>query len=1006
MSAASLFIRDKGSPNTIKSKLVLDDLPAAAMSNDRVQWTGEGASKAVDNASKITAERTSSNELLHKSHHSSKRDRVPWTGEGASKAVDNASKITAERTSSNELLHKSHHSSKRDRVQWTGEGASKAVDNASKITAERTSSNERLHKSHHSSKRDRVPWTGEGASKAVDNASKITAERTSSNELLHKSHHSSKRDRVQWTGEGASKAVDNASKITAERTSSNELLHKSHHSSKRHSSKHHRRESKASPEGDVNYVQSTVGFGVSAKSESSKEASLLGRKASRASTVRSSHRHKCTIPPTPPDLAQAENFAIAEPGFPRVDQPAPSVRYLYPMAICLAIALVLFLGFLFWPSSKHPSRDKDSALGRHSVSCSSASCIQSAVYLSNLLSWQDVDPCDDFYAFVCRRWKSRFATPLKDTSVSTDDDYAAFLENRIYVSIRNDSGGSKILRPLRYLHDKCMNVRLIEDGGWNALLELMSDLSLDGFPLTPPVRVSISLWSTAANILRMSGSAALLSVGVASHAASPNEDIVSVGPPELLTTAANVDANEAIRLYTAAVFAAIKALKKDYVPPVEILAIVKFASDLEKLGHSRVNTDATRITVVDSRSDLLEFLTAVFRGHEGSIFTGARSYIAIHSPELVNDVIDTVVNTEPHVVMNYLGVRLMIQIAPFIPEAGLTNFYSTMVYGKHQTDLPRWQLCVRATEKALHPLVHSTLLHDAQLKPSMPYIAEAVSKVIVAFLAEVDASSLFEDSSKAAIHRILSTIAVNIVSPSWINDTASIADYVDGLPAFKATRGGLETYVAFFQHTFFDTLSRGTRTRWSRSIFSATCWYESYPRTVYVPLIAFNVTQAFGGNDDDYVQLSRLAPRLSRCLLDVLMEESNSTDDNVHWLTETTQSRLTKAENCLRERANSAGLRRLREVLAAHVALRLFQKSYAAKQEVVTSLLDGRIMTSTQVFFVYLMLQSCETLDAPEQSWPAGVDDWSIALRDSGDFTKAYNCKSGSPMNGKQGCVD
>ncbi|KAH7961582.1 hypothetical protein HPB52_010699 [Rhipicephalus sanguineus] len=755
----------------------------------------------------------------------------------------------------------------------------------------------------------------------------------------------------------------------------------------------------------MEHVKSTSGFGVNAKSESNKEASLLGRRASHASTARSSHSRKSTMPPTAPDLAQAENLAIAEPGFPGVDQPAPSERYLYPMAICLAIALVLFLGFLFWPSSKPPSRDEDSALGRHSVSCSSASCIQNAVYLSNLLSWRGVDPCNDFYAFVCRRWKSRFATPLKDSSVSTDDDYAAFLEDRIYVSIRNDSAGSKILRPLRYLHDKCMNVRLIEDGGWNALLELMSDLSLDGFPLTPPVRDSISVWSTAANILRKSGSAALLSVGVASHAASPKKDIVSVGPPELLTTTANVDANEAIRLYMAAVFAAVKALKKDYVPPVEILAIVKFASDLEKLGQSRVNADASKISVLDSRSDLLEFLTAVFRGREESIFTGARSYIAIHSPELVNDVIDMVVNTEPHTVMNYLAVRLMIQIAPFIPEAGLTSFYSTMVYGKHQTDLPRWQLCVRATEKALYPLVHSTLFHDARLKPSMSSIAEVVSKTIAAFIAEVEASSLFEDSSKAAIHRILSTIAVNIVSPSWINDSASIADYVDGLPAFKATRRGLETYAAFFQHTFFDTLSRGTRTRWSRSIFSATCWYESYPRTVYVPLIAFNVTQAFEGSDDDYVQLSRLAPRLSRCLLDMLMEESNSTDDTLHWLTENTQSRLTEAENCLRERANSAGLRRLRDVLAARVALRLFKKSDAAEQELVTSLLDGRIMTSTQVFFVYLMLQSCETLAAPEQSWPAGVDDWSIALRDSGDFTKAYNCTSGSPMSAKQGCV-
>ncbi|KAH6938530.1 hypothetical protein HPB50_010276 [Hyalomma asiaticum] len=974
ISAASLFPSDKDPSEALKSKLVLDDvnLPVDSAEAQRYQT------------------RTTSKKLLQTQEETQSHDRQSWTKHRAAGIL----KQPVQNVISTVPTHYA------DRPSVPPEKRSHQTDVS-------LSRKEELMKPGGHELRDTVV-------QGNDKITMIKSVPIADERLI---------------AERANKRMDDASEIAVNKTNSKKLQIISHHSSNKHFSEHPDEGSKAcmrsndvalpdssqsSPIGvqaiemdDIaiaDHVQSNTAFGVRIESESNKEKDLLGVRRSRNSTA-GTYSHKSTTAPTAPDLAHTDNLTVADPGVHVVRQQEPPESYLYPMAICLAIALLFFLGYLFWPSSEHPSQDEPTAYGRHSVSCNSTSCHQNAVYLGNLLSWRDVDPCKDFYAFVCRRWHSRFTTHFTDKSISTDDDYVAFLEHRVYVSIRNGSGRSKILRPLRYLYDKCMNVRLIEDEGWNALLELMSDLSLDGFPLTPPVRESISVWSTAAKILRKTGSAALLSVGVASYSASPKKDIVSVGPPELLTTTGKADANEAIRLHAAAVFAVIKALRKDYVPPVEILATVKFASDLEKLGESRVNTDASKINVLDSPSDMLEFLTAVFRGREGYIFTGARSYVAIHSPELVNDVIDLVLNTEPHTVMNYLGVRLMIQVSPFVPEAGVTNFYSTMAYGKPKTDLPRWQLCVRATEKALYPLVHGTLFHDARLKSSMPSITDVVSKTIARFIAGVDASSLFEDSSKAAIRRILSTTAVDIVSPSWINDTASIADYVNGLPAFKATRRGLDTYVAFFQHTFFDSLSRGTRTRWSRSIFSAKCWYEPYPRTVYVPLVALNVTQALEGNGDDYVQLSRLTPRLSRCLLDMLIEESNSTDDTVRWLTEDTRSRLTEVENCLRGTSKSVDFWRLRDVLAARLAFSLFQESVAAKQELETSLQEGRVLTSAQVFFVYLMLQSCETLVTPDQSWPPGVDNWTIALSDSGDFARAFNCTAGSPMSAKQSCL-
>ncbi|KAL3217038.1 hypothetical protein MRX96_051085 [Rhipicephalus microplus] len=48
--------------------------------------------------------------------------------------------------------------------------------------------------------------------------------------------------------------------------------------------------------------------------------------------------------------------------------------------------------------------------------CTSPTCAQNAIYLSHLLSWDDMNPCDDFYTFVCRRWNSQASTATEEES--------------------------------------------------------------------------------------------------------------------------------------------------------------------------------------------------------------------------------------------------------------------------------------------------------------------------------------------------------------------------------------------------------------------------------------------------------------------------------------------------------------------------------------------------------------------------------------------------------------
>ncbi|KAH6938526.1 hypothetical protein HPB50_010272 [Hyalomma asiaticum] len=321
-----------------------------------------------------------------------------------------------------------------------------------------------------------------------------------------------------------------------------------------------------------------------------------------------------------------------EHGFIRVRDETIQLKecLLYPLAFCLLMGFILVGTFLFLPMD--PSH-RLTVKGFNAV-CVSYGCLRDASYLNTLLSWDRVDPCVDFYAFVCDHWTSQHTASTPTSFPETfGEDYAAFLENKIYSMINNKSLESDSLQPIRQLYEKCVNLERADEEGWDSLLELLFDVSLEGFPLTPPVRSSKSVWEMAAKVLRKTGSNALFGVGIAAHPLKDvGRDFLSVELPEMLTGSDGVDINDAARLYTEAMFCALKFLKKEYLPPIHALSVVKFASDLEKLVHK----------------------------------TSSALYKRLKSIQ----------------VMNYLGVRLIAETSPFLPHNEIVDFKSTLLYGK------------------------------------------------------------------------------------------------------------------------------------------------------------------------------------------------------------------------------------------------------------------------------------------------------------------------------------
>ncbi|KAH6939212.1 hypothetical protein HPB50_016520 [Hyalomma asiaticum] len=491
--------------------------------------------------------------------------------------------------------------------------------------------------------------------------------------------------------------------------------------------------------------------------------------------------------------------------------------------------------------------------------CTSSTCAQNAIYLSHLLSWDDMNPCDDFYMFVCRRWSNQASTASEEESLSFDDDYAATLEEKMYASLRNNSRPERLnLQPLSALLDKCMDAKRIEDDGWNPFLEDLFNMSLEGFPLTPPVRQSMSVWKLAGKLLRRSGTAALLDVSVSTRPSTFNQDVVTVGLPEVISSAEGVDVNELIRFYTNAAFAAVNALRKGFVPPAYTMDIAKFASELERLYETR-DASSYKVETLVSPSPLLDFLTEALSGLP--IFSGAESEVLIVSPAFVKKAIHLVEKTEPHTVINFLCVRFMIQTSVFLPNSGLTEFYSTLVYGKLRTSVPRENLCVRVVERTLSHLFLYGSFAELNLHTSTTKVSDVVVDIVKEFLRGIDASPYFNHASRAAIRTLVTKARFKVLGPSWVKDKNAVERYVKNVPTFQNLRP-LDAYLALYEYAFVNLMLRGPSQRWPLSAFSTRCRYEISTRSVYVPALLFNVSLPF--DNAEALQLPRASTRLSR----------------------------------------------------------------------------------------------------------------------------------------------
>ncbi|KAL3217820.1 hypothetical protein MRX96_000687 [Rhipicephalus microplus] len=522
-----------------------------------------------------------------------------------------------------------------------------------------------------------------------------------------------------------------------------------------------------------------------------------------------------------------------------------------------------------FPVAKNGSFVAHDATEEEYDTCSTPACKRDGAYLKGLLSW-DLDPCEDFYHFVCSRWKSSGETTKTNVAAASSDELDHQLEQSVHGVLQRGSSAEN-LATLKALFDECMNTRQLDLDDWNPMLELLWLVSLEGFPFSFTPRNSTSLWKIAARVLKMTGAKALISIQANAHPTKVDVSILSIGMPNMLAPKGS-DQAQVTEFYNSTAFAGITALKKQRNPTAYSLEVAAFASRLEMLVYSysvSVGPPTHRVMLLKTQPELSTFCVELFLNSDSPLYSGGHTELLIQSPAFFDALVTLLRNTDHYIVMNYLGIRLMIEVAAYAPLSGrpLVDTLVQHIYGRPRPLLPRWKLCVRSAERALPDL----FLYASELAFKTHFAVDMVQRLLgsarLQLVRSLSRLTVLDRDSRARAAILLNSTRFRLFRPDWLNNQEKLESHVTALP--RVVRGqSLRSFYTLHSHSFTESLRREEADRWHGSAFDHDCTFDG--NTVYVPVLLFNFTK-LADNILQSLQISSSGVRIVRCLLQMLM---------------------------------------------------------------------------------------------------------------------------------------
>lgn len=613
--------------------------------------------------------------------------------------------------------------------------------------------------------------------------------------------------------------------------------------------------------------------------------------------------------------------------------------------------------------------------------CNSPECQAEGNYVSHQLNW-NVNPCESMYEFVCSNSKMKLA----------DEFLLSDLERSL---LRQLSGppatGSLATKLMQDLWKECLDEEARNRLGWGPLKHMFKATALADWPyLQLTTQGEPAIWQAAARALRYFGLSTLVLLEPSEHPLMGRGSLLALDKPVLLLRPGNDTSwyHEAVSLALSAV--ARKHANKHTVA----LDLTNFA---RQLGSAVRSPGPSGDLVRDAKLERLRSvpryrdLMTGFLQNESHVTDDTE--LLLRAPEYAIRLGYLLDDTAPHVVLNYIGFRLLVHVSPFLPDSlrKLVPLRARELgLGDHG---PGRLVCLRAVEEATPTLFYRIVYESHRSLLDSLLAADLGGSLKQALASRLALLQWLDGETRDRALQRLQQLEPKLLFPDWVTDSLKAEQDARQVPHVIAGEA-LRSYARITKELMQRRLQ--TADPWlGQPPSDPECWLAPGRRVLYVPLTSLNTT-APAQEPFLLLQLAKLGERAARCLVRLLLDGAGShADDPRAWWAPSARQGLAALQKCYalqsRDGERPAAAEESAALVVAHTA-------FEARTPALDLRLENAVsMSLDQLFFVHYALGYCA-------ADPDVAHRVNLALLNFAGFQRAFTCDAGTPMNPRKSC--
>ncbi|XP_064460411.1 neprilysin-1-like [Ornithodoros turicata] len=687
---------------------------------------------------------------------------------------------------------------------------------------------------------------------------------------------------------------------------------------------------------------------------------------------------------------------------------------------------------------------------RNQYECTTNSCSKEGERLASLID-PLLNPCENFYEYVCANWVEEHPIPKGGEYVSYQSHLVEYIEKRLDDSVRKLL--NKVLStPMAFnvlssqvkavlLRNACMEEDRLNDRGLQPLKEVLELLHL---PVWPAANVDINasqIENVAGALGYRLGLFPLVSVGVDRDPEKPNKFMITLDDPsrELIRKNEFFSTERELLTYENLVRKSFDKLDNTALSDMlgsaalgledEISqALLPFVTAEEKVRRYR------KLPISDlprcGKFRWLLFLNSTFQKVRPVY---REEVVLVKNIAYLEKLVSILEGRQRRTIINFLGFKAVLMFSLLSPpstEGDLANLYGRVLTGLLQ-DLPRWRVCLRMAEDAM-PFAFLAMYNDAFSREhnvrQLRSILDSLKDLLGSSIEDIEWMTS-RDASKALDK--LKRLDLALFLPNWITSEEKrnvFYESVQDIPVGNLLRSFMNARSTHVTHRFQRLLYSSDQVGWLGSVFDVSPTYDPLNNTVYVPMGVFAEPMGFESVETP-LHIPRVLRSMAYELLSVVTGYGSSFNNHnaiLNWWSPPTRDGYNNHTDCLAEQykiaigADHSGKRYSGLVAEANVRdnavmpflLHMYQR-VLKERGVKGNFVLGNLPNTTayQLFFDSYATSFCANTNEAyarkhlaASSEALAVHRVNLPMCNSDDFGSAFRCLKGSVMNPTKKC--